>query len=677
MGEIPQGRAALAVKKIEHVSDQILLKNIFEAWVGAVKEAKRTREYFARLERGDLDDDSDTQLFGQGEAKDDVSSLPWQAAIKIFMFLGIIDLAHCSQVCQSWKVITQTSVLWNKMDFYPIKDWIKDNGVTYLLRQYRPYAIHLSLRSCTNLSWPSFKSVSECRNLQDLNLSGCAGLTDEYLAVILENCSSILFLNLSYTTISDVSMRTLSKCCLNLQYLSVAFCRRFSDRGLNYLASGKGCHRLIYLDLSGCTQISVKGFKALSIACNEVQHLIINDMATLTDSCIVALVAHYYKLSSISLLGSPHLYDSAIKALVQWRKLTKIKIDGNKHITDNSLKFICRYCSQMRILCITDCPRITDVGLKFTESLRNLIVLNLADCVRLTDVGLKHFADGNSGPKVRELNLTNCINISDFLLIKLVQRCTNLTHVKFCYCEHLSDNGIELLGTLPNLTSVDLTGTTMQDQSLAALSTNSKCTELIISECQDITDIGLQKFCHRSINLNYLDVSHCMALSNQSIKTLSFSCRLLTYLNISACPKITDLSLQYLIGGCHYLRYLDISGCVRVTDVIFKLLKKGFRKLLFLKMLYCTKITKSAFDKQMRANIQCEFNNFAPPLWYGYDGLGNIIKKEEKNQEEEEEDEDTELDEDQNQDDEDKIDDQVDVQNQEENQDEEQDQDPE
>lgn len=43
--------------------------------------------------------------------------------------------------------------------------------------------------------------------------------------------------------------------CINLQYLSLAYCYRVSEKGLTYLNTGKGCRNLIHLDLSGCNQV--------------------------------------------------------------------------------------------------------------------------------------------------------------------------------------------------------------------------------------------------------------------------------------------------------------------------------------------------------------------------------------------------------------------------------------
>ena len=72
--------------------------------------------FFKRLERGEIVDDGDAVL-NTGEARDDISMLPRPAAIKIFSYLSIIDLSRCAQVCRSWKIITNSNVLWSKVKF--------------------------------------------------------------------------------------------------------------------------------------------------------------------------------------------------------------------------------------------------------------------------------------------------------------------------------------------------------------------------------------------------------------------------------------------------------------------------------------------------------------------------------------------------------------------------------
>ncbi|XP_072327431.1 F-box and leucine-rich repeat protein 13 isoform X1 [Scyliorhinus torazame] len=626
----------LAVKHLQHVSDQLLLKIILKEWSTLAKDSKSTREYFQRLERGELDDESEMHLATVGAMQDIISLIPWPAALKIFSYLGVRELVRCAQVCQFWKVVAQTTSLWSKINFFPVRKQIQDNDIANILRIYRTFVMHLNLRGCNNVSWATFKSISDCRNLQDLNLTQCTSLTDELVSTVVEMCTSLLYLNLAYTTISDGTLRSLSKFGLNLQYLSLAYSKMFTNKGLNYLATGKGCHKLVYLDISGCTQISVRGFKSFGIGCNEIQHLVINDMATLTNSCISAMVTYYYNLTTISFLASPHVSDAAIKALVHGKRIGKIKIEGNQHISDASFKIISKTCPNLNHIYVSDCPRITDSSLKSLSTLKNVVVLNFSDCIRITDSGVRSFLEGPSASKIKELNLSNCILISDLSLLKVVQRCQSLTHLRLRYCGRLTDSGIEWLGNMPTLITIDLTGTNIQEQGFGGFAQNAKLKELILAECSAVNDIGLQKFYTKVTNLEYLELTHCILVSDMSTKTLAFCCRRLTSLNIAGCPKITDLSIQYLAGVCHFIYFLDISGCVNLTDSILLFLKKGCKKLRILKMLYCTNITKEAV--KAITNIQyLEYNDENPPVWFGYDNKGNelVTSKEEEEKTEE------------------------------------------
>ncbi|XP_060698534.1 F-box and leucine-rich repeat protein 13 [Hemiscyllium ocellatum] len=587
-------RQTLAAQHLRHVSDQLLCKIILQLWSALAKQTRKTREYFERLERGELDDESDTQLAPSRDMKDVISLLPWSVILQVFSYLGVKELVRAAKVCQVWKVIAQTSSLWSKINFSPVRKQIEDNDIANLLRSFRPFVIQLSFRGFSNIGWATFKSISDCRNLQDLNLTECANLTDEFVSMVVEMCTSLLYLNLAYTPISDGTLRSLSTFGLNLQYLSLAYSKKFTNKGLNYLATGKGCHKLVYLDISGCTQISVRGFRSLGIGCSDIEHLVINDMATLTNSCITAMVAYYYNLTTISLLASPHISDAAIKALVQGKRITKVKIEGNQHISDASLKMISKNCPNLNHVYVSDCPRITDNSLKSLATLKYVTVLNISDCISITDGGIRYFMDSPSASKLRELNLSNCIYITDLSLLKIAQRCQSLTHLRLRYCERLTDSGIEWLGNLPVLNTIDLTGTNVQEQGLGSLSNNTRITEFTVAECSGVTDIGLQKFYHNMYDLGYLDISHCLQVSDLSTKTLAFCCRRLISLNLTGCPKITDLSIQYLAGVCHFIYFLDISGCVNLTDSIFKFLKKGCKKLRVLKMLYCTNITQRA-----------------------------------------------------------------------------------
>ncbi|KAL0968389.1 hypothetical protein UPYG_G00266240 [Umbra pygmaea] len=465
----------------------------------------------------------------------------------------------------------------------------------------------------------------ECKNLQDLNLSECSNVNEEMVQMIVEGCPALLYLNLSFTPVTNGTLRALSRFSLNLHYLSVACCRKFTDKGLQYLATGNGCHKLIHLDLSGCTQISVDGFRYIAAGCPLLQHIVFDDMPTLSDSCVLELVSKCHHLSAISLWDTPHLSDAAFKAIAEVANLTKFSVDGNSRLTDVSLKALCRSSPRLTRLHTVDCPRMTDASLKSMSTLRNLVYLNISHC-RVSDLGMRYVTEGPSAFKLRELHLDHCSHITDLCIMRLAQKCSKLNHLSVRCCDNLSDSALGWLSGCSSLLSLDISGCKITDQGLTVLGGNPGLKKLVASECVWITDVGIEELCRQVSGLEYLDVSHCVALSDLAIKALSLYCRNVITLHVSGCPKMTDMAVQYLTGGGHYLRDLDVSGCVFLTERTARLLQRGFPQLSTVTMLYCRGISRHAALRLQGRVEQLEHSNEDAPYWFGYDSLGQLLQ---------------------------------------------------
>nr|XP_056702452.1 dynein regulatory complex subunit 6 [Euleptes europaea] len=552
-----------------------------------------------------------------------LAKLPQNALVKIFHYLNLIDLGRCAQVCQSWNAISHVCSVWSSINFSEVKDKMMDNVGENILLKWRAAVVHLNLHGCGTLQWLTFKSIGQCRNLQELNVSKCQGLNDELMRLVSEGCPALLNLNLSHTDITNGTLRLLSRSFSNLQYLNLAHCRKFTDKGLQYLGSGRGCHKLIYLDLSGCLQISVEGFKNIAKSCSGIQHLTINEMPTLTDRCIQALVGKCQKIISVEFNEAPHVSDIAFKALAECQ-LVKIKVEGSNRITDRSFNLMSKHWPFLDRICMADCQKITDTGLRLIAPLSNIAVLNLSDCMRISDAGLKSFIEGFAGSVIRELTLANCSTITDNSLIKIAQSCTKLVYLNLRSCQGLTDTGIEVLAMLPSLTHINISGIDFSDHTLESLGRNGKIKEISISECKPISDTGIKRFCMDAKNLDYMDMSFCQQLTNHSIKHLSFNCHKLTSLSMVGCSRVTDVGVQYLGAMCPYLHYLDISGCINITDKSLKSLRKGCLQLRILKMLYCPNITRQAVSKYTSSLQKYEYNNDDPPRWFSYDNGGQV-----------------------------------------------------
>ncbi|XP_052029052.1 dynein regulatory complex subunit 6 [Apodemus sylvaticus] len=597
--------------------DDLITKHELQLKKWKVKLKSKTDEKPISLE-GSF---SDIAVVG-GRIVFDISVLPEQAICQVFLYLTFKDMITCGQVSRSWMAMVQRGSLWNSIDFSTVKN-IADRCVVTTLQKWRLNVLRLNFRGCV-LRTKTLKAVSHCKNLQELNVSDCQSFSDESMRHISEGCPGVLYLNLSNTTITNRTMRLLPRHFHNLQNLSLAYCRKFTDKGLQYLNLGNGCHKLLYLDLSGCTQISVQGFRNIANSCTGIMHLTINDMPTLTDNCVKVLVEKCPRISSVILIGSPHISDCAFKALSSC-DLKKIRFEGNKRITDACFKSVDRHYPGISHIYMVDCKGLTDSSLKSLSVLKQLTVLNLTNCVRIGDIGLKHFFDGPASMKLRELNLTNCSLLGDVSVIRLSERCPNLHYLNLRNCEHLTDLAIEYIAGMLSLISIDLSGTLISNEGMTILSRHRKLREISLSECVNITDFGIRAYCKTSLVLEHLDVSYCTQLTDDIIKTIAIFCTRITSLNIAGCPKITDAGMEILSARCHYLHILDISGCIQLTDQILQDLQIGCKQLRILKMQFCKSISPAAAQKMSSVVQHQEYSFDNPPRWFGYDSDGNPL----------------------------------------------------
>lgn len=140
----------------------------------------------------------------------DISRLPEKAILQIFLYLGLRDVIICGQVNHSWMAMIQITKLWNAINFSTVKNTVTDKYVVSTLQRWRLNVLCLNFRGCV-LRPKTLKYVSQCRNLQELNVSDCSTLTDESMKHISEGCPGVLYLNLSNTSITNKTMRLLPR----------------------------------------------------------------------------------------------------------------------------------------------------------------------------------------------------------------------------------------------------------------------------------------------------------------------------------------------------------------------------------------------------------------------------------------------------------------------------------
>ncbi|XP_030534077.2 EIN3-binding F-box protein 1-like [Rhodamnia argentea] len=141
---------------------------------------------------------------------------------------------------------------------------ITDDGLLQLLECCEAGLVKVNLSGCINLTDQVVSAMAKLhsRTLEALILDGCTKIGDLGLLAIAENCQLLSDLDVSKCAISDSGLTALaSSSQLNLQVLSVSGCSLVSDNCLPALK--KVGHTLLGLNLQHCTAISSRSVDLL------------------------------------------------------------------------------------------------------------------------------------------------------------------------------------------------------------------------------------------------------------------------------------------------------------------------------------------------------------------------------------------------------------------------------
>lgn len=330
------------------------------------------------------------------------------------------------------------------------------------------------------------------------------------------------------------------------------------------------------------------------------------------------------------------------------KSLTIRKCDIHEKVIDNVLK----KCTNLETLNIQGCKELFMSGCLLektdgwiTNSFKNLKSLNLSENKYITDALFYRFV--KSAPALEELCLSLCPlqfhggfikkfypninNIFDnpsecvftfyFVLQFIASRAKYIKNLVFSNTlidgaalkslSEIADLKLECLhlNTCDQLTNAGIIALTKHQKSLR---------ELDIGLCTRVTDQSLMYISDNLINLEYLNIQRCRAVSNLGITELH-KLKKLKNLNISQCELITregiengiskeenrtiqelDInSLNLVQSGIimisetmSNLRYIDLSFCFNaVTDTSIQVIFKNQVLLHTLKISYCDKVS--------------------------------------------------------------------------------------
>ncbi|XP_047383806.1 F-box/LRR-repeat protein 2-like isoform X3 [Sciurus carolinensis] len=515
-------------------------------------------------------------------------SLPLEMLTYILSFLPLSDQKEASLVSRAWycaaqNALRETNVRYN----IPVSSAsllaIKSLGLR-----------GISCISLTNLdSSPTSQLVLQSvayhlgPHLQSLCLGGGNPTEASFVALIL-GCPALRTLDLSGcnslftsgTLLAQPEMAQRVRQALSgLRELNLACLRNLADLSFNQLSSC--APSLERLSLAYCHLTFELGPAQGSISPQDYSP------SQLSFRNLLRFVKERAgKLRALDLSGTG-LPPEALQSLgqVAGLQLQELSLHSCRDLSTEAVVTLCRQQPGLTSLDLSGCSELTDGALlAVSRGLQHLQHLSLGKLQRLTDAGCTALGGLR---ELQSLDMAECCLVSGRELAQALGSVHGapppLTSLRLAYCSSLKDASVlSLIPALgPSLRVLDLSScVALSNQTLQAICTyHTHLSVLRLAWCKELCDWGL---------LGLEESSEKTALYPQGPSLLTLQA--LQELDLTACSKLTDASLAKVLQFPQ-LRQLSLSLLPALTDVGLVAVARGCPSLEHLVLSHCSHLT--------------------------------------------------------------------------------------
>ncbi|KAF2944211.1 hypothetical protein DAI22_02g124700 [Oryza sativa Japonica Group] len=152
------------------------------------------------------------------------------------------------------------------------------------------------------------------------------------------------------------------------------------------------------------------------------------------------------------------------------QELELLNINACQKVSDKGIETITSLCPNLRALSIYWIVGLTDLTIRhIVQNCKHIVDLNLSGCKNISDKGMQLVADNYEG--LKKLNITRCIKLTDDGLQEVLQKCSSLESLNLYALSSFSDKVYKKIGSLTNLTFLDLCGAqNVTDDGLSCIS---------------------------------------------------------------------------------------------------------------------------------------------------------------------------------------------------------------
>ncbi|KAF2476975.1 RNI-like protein [Lindgomyces ingoldianus] len=278
--------------------------------------------------------------------------------------------------------------------------------------------------------------------------------------------------------------------------------------------------------------------------CKRVERLTLTNCTKLTDLSLTAMLKHNRSLLALDVTGLDSITDKTMLALAQNTvRLQGLNITNCKKITDESLEAVARACRHLKRLKLNGCSQLTDKSIiAFAMNCRYILEIDLHDCKNLEDESITTLI--TEGPHLRELRLAHCGRITDNAFLRLPSEASyeSLRILDLTDCGELQDMGVQkIVQAAPRLRN------------------------LVLAKCRLITDRAVLAITRLGKNLHYIHLGHCSRITDAGVSQLVKLCNRIRYIDLACCVLLTDASVTQL-ATLPKLKRIGLVKCAAITD---------------------------------------------------------------------------------------------------------------
>jgi F-box and leucine-rich repeat protein 14 len=293
-------------------------------------------------------------------------------------------LKHCPKLTDgSLAVLASVPAIQRRLEYFVLSgSWeISESGLAHVTHLHGLQKLHLT---CSGLTDSALSAITHSNpELRQLELGGCWSVTDNGLASLLAPLSHLQRLKLvRCTKISDVGLAAIATTFARraLLQLDLSGCAEITDDGLGHLAAA--LPSLTHLLLNWCPAITDRGMGHIAVLSRLEQLKLGGGGSSITDAGL-ALIACLSQLRHLSILCCTGITDRSLACLTSLRLLRHLELGACHGVTNDGVACLDVF-PRLQHLTLMYCPCITNIGLSRLARLPHLERLVLRGCENVT-----------------------------------------------------------------------------------------------------------------------------------------------------------------------------------------------------------------------------------------------------------------------------------------------------